>query len=74
VRGEIVAMNRPLKKYVEKFEALDVAAGIYQSRTVKRERYNQKDFLEYLNAYELLGTEPEFYLEPDSEMAFKTWE
>ena len=67
-------MNRPLKKYVEKFEALDVAAGIYQSRTVKRERYNQKDFLEYLNAYELLGTEPGFYLEPDSEIAFKSRE
>ncbi|WP_373532972.1 hypothetical protein [Vampirovibrio sp.] len=67
-------MNRPLKKYVEKFEALDVAAGIYQSRTLKRERYNQNDFLEYLSAYELLGAEPDFRLEPDSEMEFKTLE
>jgi hypothetical protein len=53
-------MNRPMKRYVEKFEALDFAAGTYNARTLKRERYNQRDFLEYLSAYELIENEPVF--------------
>lgn len=53
-------MNRPIKRYVEKFEALDFAAGTYNTRTLKRERYNQRDFLDYLNAYELIEHEPTF--------------
>lgn len=58
-------MNRPMKKYVEKFEALDFAAGIYSSRTLKRERFKQNDILEYLNAYDLLQEEPRFEVEFD---------
>ncbi len=50
-------MNRPMKKYVEKFEARDFAAGIYNTRSFKRERYNQNDFLEYLSAYDLMQIE-----------------
>lgn len=53
-------MNRPMKKYVEKFEAMDLAAGIYSSRSLKRERYNTNDILEYLSVYELMETEPNF--------------
>jgi hypothetical protein len=53
-------MNRPMKRYVEKFESLDFAAGTYNARTLKRERYNQRDFLEYLSAYELIENEPVF--------------
>ena len=56
-------MNRPMKKYVERFAALDMAAGIYQSRALKRGRYNQHDFLEYLSAYDLydmMDDEPDF--------------
>lgn len=53
-------MNRPMKKYVEKFEALDFTAGIYNTRTIKRERYNKNDFLEYLSVYELMAAEPNF--------------
>jgi len=49
-----------MKRYVEKFEALDFAAGTYSARTLKRERYNQRDFLEYLSAYDLMETEPMF--------------
>lgn len=52
-------MQRPKKqRYVEKFEALDFAAGIYSSRILKRERYNQRDFLDYLNMYDMLENEP----------------
>lgn len=47
-------MNRPMKKYVGKLEALDFAAGTYSTRAVKRERYSQHDFLEYLSAIELM--------------------
>ena len=50
-------MNRPMKRYVEKFEALDFSAGTYNSRTLKRERYNQRDFLEYLNSYDSIDEE-----------------
>jgi hypothetical protein len=60
VRGEKTVMNRPIKRYVEKFEALDFAAGTYNARLLKRERYNQRDFLDYLNAYDLIDQEPVF--------------
>ncbi len=50
-------MNRPMKKYVEKFEALDLTAGLYQTRSLKRQRYKQKDFIEYLDAYDTLNFE-----------------
>lgn len=53
-------MNRPIKRYVEKFEALDFAAGTYNARSLKRERYNQRDFLDYLSTYELIEHEPMF--------------
>jgi hypothetical protein len=36
------------RRYVEKFEALDLAAGIYHSRQLPRTRYNSQDFLEYV--------------------------
>jgi hypothetical protein len=47
-------MSRSLKRYVGKIEALDFAAGTYNTRTIKREKFNQHDFLEYLNALEML--------------------
>ena len=47
-------MNRPMKKTVGKLEAWDFAAGTYSTRTIKRERFNQHDFLEYLSALELM--------------------
>lgn len=50
-------MNRPMKKYVEKFEALDLTAGLYQTRSLKRQRYKQKDFVEYLDAYDAFNFE-----------------
>jgi hypothetical protein len=45
-------MKRPLRRYVEKFEALDFAAGTYHSRQLPRARYNGTDFLEYLSEIE----------------------
>ncbi|WP_303672603.1 hypothetical protein [Vampirovibrio chlorellavorus] len=48
-----------MKKYVEKFEALDLTAGLYQTRSLKRQRYKQKDFIEYLDAYDTLNFESE---------------
>ena len=53
-------MNRPMKRYVEKFEALDFTVGTYSTRTVRRGRYNQRDFLDYLSVYELMDNEPGF--------------
>jgi len=47
-------MNRPLKRNVGKLEALDYAAGTYNARKLKRERYNQHDFLQYLSAIEMM--------------------
>jgi len=43
-----------MKKTVGKLEAWDFAAGTYSTRTIKRERFNQHDFLEYLSALELM--------------------
>lgn len=45
-------MNRPVRRYVEKFEALDIAAGTYHARKLPRARYNRTDFLEYLSELE----------------------
>lgn len=44
-------MNRPIRRYVEKFEALEFGAGTYHARKLSRARYNHTDFMEYLNAY-----------------------
>ena len=35
------------RRYMERFEALDLAAGIYHSRQLPRTRYNSQNFLEY---------------------------
>lgn len=44
-------MKRSAKRrYVEKFEALDLAAGIYHARQLPRMRYTGQDFLEYLSS------------------------
>lgn len=44
-------MKRSVRRYVEKMEALDFAAGTYHSRRLPpRAKYNRKDFFEYLNA------------------------
>ena len=51
---ENFGMNRPMKRSVGKLEALDFAAGTYSTRAVKRERYSQHDFLEYLNTIEMM--------------------
>lgn len=53
-------MHRSTKRYVDKLEALDFAAGTYNAHTLKRERYNQRDFLEYLSTYEMLEADPTF--------------
>jgi hypothetical protein len=45
-------MKRPLRRYVEKYEALDFAAGVYHARQLPRIRYNGTDFLEYLSEME----------------------
>ena len=45
-------MNRPVRRYVEKHEAIDLSSGTYHARRLPRARYNQMDFLEYLSAYE----------------------
>lgn len=47
-------MNRPMKRTVGKIEALDFAAGTYNTRSLKREHYNQHDFLQYLSAMEMM--------------------
>ncbi len=47
-------MSRPMKRTVGKIAALDFAAGTYNTRSLKRERYSQHDFLEYLNALETI--------------------
>jgi hypothetical protein len=39
-----------MRRYVEKFEALDFAAGTYHARQLPRTRYHQIDFLDYLSA------------------------
>lgn len=48
-------MKKPVKRYVERMEALDLAAGVYQTRSLPRSRhsYNRTDFLDYLSAMEL---------------------
>lgn len=44
-------MNRSVqRRYVRKMEALDTVSGLYPSRQHTRMRYNQNDFLEYLDA------------------------
>lgn len=44
-------MKRSSKpRSVEKFEALDLAAGIYHARQLPRMRYNGQDFMEYLDS------------------------
>jgi hypothetical protein len=43
---------------VEKFEAFDMAAGIYHARQLPRMRYNGQDFLEYLSSMEWEENEP----------------
>lgn len=53
-------MNRPMKRSVGKLEALDFAAGTYSTRALKRERYSQHDFLEYLNAIETMDFNQNF--------------
>ena len=53
-------MNRPMKRSVGKLEALDFAAGTYSTRALKRERYSQHDFLEYLSAIELMEYNHDF--------------
>ncbi len=47
-------MKRPVRRYEEKFEAMDLAAGIYPSRQLPRMRYNKADFMEYLNLMDAL--------------------
>lgn len=47
-------MNRSMKRNVGKIEALDFAAGTYNTRTLRREHYNQHDFLQYLSAIEMM--------------------
>jgi hypothetical protein len=42
-------MNRPVRRYVEKLEAMDFSAGTYHARKLPRARYNRTDFMEYLN-------------------------
>lgn len=59
MRGAIVAMKRPMKKYVEKFEAQDLVAGLGQTRSLKRQRYKQKAFIDYLDAYQALDLDAE---------------
>lgn len=57
---ENFGMNRPMKRSVGKLEALDFAAGTYSTRALKRERYSQHDFLEYLSAIELMEYNHDF--------------
>lgn len=52
-------MSRPMRRYMEKFEALDLSAGTYHARKLPRGRCTHRDFLEYLNAY----TETDFDLD-----------
>jgi len=49
-----------MKRSVGKLEALDFAAGTYSTRALKRERYSQHDFLEYLSAIELMEYNHDF--------------
>ena len=44
-------MSRPMRRYMEKFEALDLAIGTYHARKLPRTKYNNRDFIEYLNTY-----------------------
>jgi len=45
--------SRSVRRYVEKLEALDFAAGTYHARRLPpRAKYNRNDFYEYLNAME----------------------
>jgi hypothetical protein len=53
-------MNRPMKRSVGKIEALDFAAGTYNTRSLKREHFSQHDFLEYLSAMEMMEFNPSF--------------
>lgn len=46
-------MNNKERHYVRKYEALDFGMGTYSSRTLKRDRYHQRDFLDYLSTLEL---------------------
>lgn len=51
-------MQRPVRRrYVEKFEAFDYAAGTYHARQLLRTRYNGNDFMEYLSEIEWEETE-----------------
>lgn len=63
-------MNRPVRKYVEKLESLDLSAGTYHARRLPpRARYNRRDFYEYLSeleALELMADE-DFFLAPEYE-------
>lgn len=62
-------MNRPVRRYVEKYAALDLSAGIYQTRKLPRARYNRADFMEYLSVQgeDLEEFEADFLLSPEDE-------
>ncbi|HEY9746218.1 MAG TPA: hypothetical protein V6C99_08385 [Oculatellaceae cyanobacterium] len=44
-------MNRPVRRYMEKFEAADMSGGKHHARRLPRFRGNNRDFLEYLSSY-----------------------
>jgi hypothetical protein len=58
-KEEYFCMNRPVRRYMEKFEASDLSTGTYHARKLPRFRSNKRNFLEYLSAY------PEDELERD---------
>lgn len=45
------------RRYMDRFEAQDLAAGIYHSRQLPRTRYNNQNFLEYFSMSALEETQ-----------------
>jgi hypothetical protein len=44
------------RRAANRFEAMDLAAGIYHARQLARTRYNNQDFLEFFAALEWENT------------------
>jgi hypothetical protein len=44
-------MNRPVRRYMEKFEASDLSTGTYHARKLPRFRSNSRNFYEYISEY-----------------------
>jgi len=60
-------MHRPAKRSMEKFQAMDLSAGIYPARHLTNSRYTHHDFLEYLNTFAEDELDLEFEMDEGAE-------